>query len=156
MLRDPGGGWPLGGKLDHLVSPSQAPLGTSVGTGPTRRSTTERVLSAQLDVPRGAPAPLGRVRPRQAMVRQPMTDRVWPVMYPAASEARKATAGAMSSGIPSRRIGTALVIDSITRSASAPASMMPWSIGVSVGPGHTALAVTPYRATSRAIVLVKA
>ena len=33
---------------------------------------------------------------------------------------------------------------------------MPSSSGVRVGPGHTALAVTPLRATSRAIVFVKA
>src|ERR1700751_2642668 len=41
----------------------------------------------------------------QAIVRPPLTDSVWPVTKLAPSEARKATAGPMSSGGPSPRIG---------------------------------------------------
>ncbi len=38
-------------------------------------------------------------------MRPPETESVWPVMKPASSEARKTTAGAMSSGTPSRPHG---------------------------------------------------
>jgi hypothetical protein len=75
-------------------------------------------------------------------------------MKAARSEARKATAAATSSGSPSRRIGTARVSDSTY--LSPPDAAIASSIGVRVGPGQTALAVTPERATSRARVLVKA
>src|SRR6516225_3185465 len=75
---------------------------------------------------------------------------------PARSEARKATAGPMSSGVPSRLIGIARAIPAITFSASPDPSAKLRRAGVSVGPGHTVLAVTPLAATSRARVLVNA
>ncbi len=77
-------------------------------------------------------------------------------MKPASSEARNATAAATSSGVPSRFIGTARRIASITFAPWSSAPVICSSIGVSVGPGQTVLAVTPLRATSRAIVLVNA
>src|SRR6266404_6091146 len=78
-------------------------------------------------------------------------------MYSAASEAKKATAAAMSEGWASRFIGTDLVIPLRTFSASCPElSANLRSAGVSVGPGQTVLAVTPLVATSRARVLVNA
>jgi hypothetical protein len=43
----------------------------------------------------------------QLIVRPPLTLRVWPVMYAASSEAKKATALAMSSGAAKRRNGIA-------------------------------------------------
>jgi hypothetical protein len=52
-------------------------------------------------------------------------------------------------------MGTARVSESISFSPPSPAAI-PSSIGVRVGPGQTVLAVTPLRATSRAIVLVNA
>ena len=77
-------------------------------------------------------------------------------MKPARSEARNVTAAPISSGWPSRRIGTARSSAPRSLAPSALASAMARSIGVSVGPGHTVLAVTPARATSRAKVLVNA
>src|SRR6266851_2182310 len=92
----------------------------------------------------------------QAIVRPPLTESVWPVTKPAPSEARKATAGPMSSGVPSRFIGTARAIPAMTFSASPDPSAKLRRAGVSVGPGQTVLAVTPFAATSRARVLVNA
>src|SRR5260370_35332832 len=78
-------------------------------------------------------------------------------MYSAASDAKKATAAAMSDGWARRFIGTERVIPPITLSASSPElSANLRSAGVSVGPGQTGLAVTPLVATSRARVLVNA
>jgi hypothetical protein len=45
--------------------------------------------------------------PLHDIVSPPETESVWPVTYPAPGESRKATAGAMSWGVPIRRIGTA-------------------------------------------------
>ena len=44
-------------------------------------------------------------RMRQTIVYPPLTDRVWPVMYDARSEASSSTGPTMSSGVPSRRSG---------------------------------------------------
>jgi hypothetical protein len=77
-------------------------------------------------------------------------------MKPASSEHRNATAAATSAGWPRRFIGTARVIASITFAPWSPPPVTSASIAVSVGPGQTAFAVTPRRATSRAIVLVNA
>ena len=91
------------------------------------------------------------------MVSPPLTDSVWPVMYSAASDAKKATAAATSDGCAKRFMGTERVIPPITLSASCPElSANLRSAGVSVGPGHTVFAVTPLVATSRARVLVNA
>ena len=64
------------------------------------------------------------------------------------------TAAATSSGLPRRFIATPDVIAAMTLSASGAAATTERSIGVSVGPGQTTLAVTPLRAASRAIVFV--
>src|SRR3954451_8276398 len=78
-------------------------------------------------------------------------------MYSAAADAKKATAAAMCDGWARRFIGPERVIPPITLSASWPElSANLRSAGVSVGPGHTVLAVTPLVATSRARVLVNA
>src|SRR5271154_4051773 len=78
-------------------------------------------------------------------------------MYSAASDAKKATAAAMSDGWASRLIGTERVIPPITFSASSPElSANLRSAGVSVGPGQTLFTVTPFVATSRASVFVNA
>ena len=74
----------------------------------------------------------------------------------ASSEARKATAWARSSGSPSRRMGTARTIALMTFSPASEVSTMCSRRGVFVGPGQTALEVTPDRATSLATDLVKA
>src|SRR5918998_6550329 len=59
------------------------------------------------DVASGAVGPdLGHSHPAQRAVRPPSTTSVWPVMNEAWSDARKATAAAISSGRPHRRIGT--------------------------------------------------
>lgn len=58
--------------------------------------------------------------PFQHMLKPPETLSVWPVMNAAASEARKATGPAMSSGLPRRRKGTALVMASIILARSRP------------------------------------
>src|ERR1700756_3114527 len=93
----------------------------------------------------------------QAIVSPPLTDSVWPVMYSAASDAKKATAAATSEGWPRRFIGTERVMPPITLSASCPElSAKLRSAGVSVGPGQTVFTVTPLVATSRASVLVNA
>jgi hypothetical protein len=76
-------------------------------------------------------------------------------MNSASSDARNATAPATSSGVPSRFIGTARLIASMIFAPASPA-VISSSNGVSVGPGQTAFAVTPCRATSRAIVFVNA
>src|SRR5215469_9801485 len=68
-------------------------------------------------------------------------------MYPASSEAKNATAAAISSGRARRRNGIALT-------SASPRRGLAWRvasiIGVSVGPGHTTLTRMPWRATSRA------
>src|SRR5205809_6085192 len=75
-------------------------------------------------------------------------------MNPASSDARKTTAGATSSGTPSRPQG----ITRVRLSASFGlfcANSLRYS-GVSDGPGHTQLTLIRWRATSRATVLVNA
>src|ERR1700674_4920895 len=91
------------------------------------------------------------------MVRPPLTDSVWPVMYSEASEEKKATAAGQSEGGASRFIGQERVIPPSTFSASCPElSANLRSAGVSVGPGQTVFTVTPLVATSRASILVNA
>src|SRR5882724_5898675 len=72
----------------------------------------------------------------QVMERPPLTESVWPVMNPASSDARNATAAAMSSGSPVRPSGIAFLSDSI--SLSLPPAIS-WRSGVFVGPGQTTL-----------------
>src|SRR6185437_4893224 len=85
-----------------------------------------------------------------AIVSPPLTLSTCPVTNPARSDAKKAIASATSSGAPSRPIGIA------RRSASCNRSDCARNSGVSVGPGHTTLAVIPCLAVSRANDLVKA
>src|SRR5699024_11831160 len=68
-------------------------------------------------------------------------------------EARKATAWARSSGWARRRSGIARSREARSFGFS---SEREANSGVSAGPGHTAFAVIPWRAVSRARVLVNA
>src|SRR6266702_3705652 len=89
--------------------------------------------------------------PAQLIVRPPLTLTVWPVTKDASSEARNATTLATSAGWPSRRNGIALVRASRSFGPANDANS-----AVSVGPGHTQLTRTWWRAISRASDLVKA
>src|SRR3990170_1008007 len=92
-------------------------------------------------------------RPPHIIVRPPETERAWPVMKPASSEAKKITAGGRSSGWPSRPKG----ITRLRLSASFGFSAVTVAkSGVSVGPGQTQFTLIRWRASSRAIVFVKA
>src|SRR5690348_15361875 len=126
--------------------------GNDAGAGRVCRGAVER-LEHPLD-----DAVLGRQFLRRArahtIVRPPPTLSVWPVMNDAASDARKTTASATSSGRARRPSGVALTIEEI--SFSLPAAIMPCSRGVSVRPGATTFTRTPSRATSRATALLKA
>src|SRR5215471_21816841 len=94
----------------------------------------------------------GRLRScPQLIVRPPLTLTVWPVTNDASSEARKATTLATSPGWPSRRNGIALVRASRSFGPANDANS-----AVSVGPGHTQLTLTWWRAISLASDLVKA
>src|SRR5499426_1178399 len=111
-------------------------------------------------------SPLGRARPRgHIIVYPPLTDSVWPVMNPAASEARNRTAPVTSSGFPMRRSGYALAIRACmsgvphARLTSAAHMERPPNSSSELGmvmPGHTTLSRMPWRPTSRARLLVKA
>ncbi len=69
-------------------------------------------------------------------------------MYEASSEARNATAAAISSGVPKRPSGVAVRIPSWI------ASDRPDVSSVSTNPGATALQVMPREASSRAVAFV--
>ena len=88
---------------------------------------------------------------RYWMTEPPSTARAWPTTKLAASEQSQTIAAAISSGRPSRRIGTALrIIFSIFSSPP----MKPSSIGVRVLPGHTQLMRMPCAAYSSALARV--
>ena len=70
-------------------------------------------------------------------------------MYPASSEARKATAFAISSVVPKRPSGVRAVISCLSSSGRS------WVSSVRTNPGATALTVMPREASSRAVALVK-
>jgi len=76
----------------------------------------------------------------------PSTTRVWPVIKPASSEAKNATAYPISSTAPKRFNGIAAVVVSMY---ACPKSLTP---SVSTFPGKTALMVILNRASSRAAV----
>lgn len=78
----------------------------------------------------------------------PSTLMTVPLMYAASSEARNAYAAAISSGLPRRFTGTLSSIDLSTSSG------ILRTISVRIKPGATALTVTPFLPSSRAIVLV--
>ena len=80
------------------------------------------------------------------MIWPPLTSSVAPVMKDAASETRNRTALACSWGNPQRPSGNPLPISLKCLVSRAP----PLVIGVSVAPGHIALTLIPYGATSRA------
>src|SRR2546429_221380 len=81
------------------------------------------------------------------MVQPPDTSITAPLMYDASSEASQAYVFAISSGLPSRPIGTFSSIILMTLSG------MCARIGVSMNPGQIALARMPLRPSSRAQVL---
>src|SRR6185503_11793505 len=74
------------------------------------------------------------LREAHTIVRPPETESVWPVMNPASSEARKTTAGAMSSGTPSRPHGITRLRLSASLGLAAANSLR--NSGVSDGPGQ--------------------
>ena len=78
----------------------------------------------------------------------PLTDSVAPVMKPASSLARKATARAISSGLPSRPTGMPDMMDFMASAGTAA------TMSVSNYPGATAFTVMPLGASSRASALV--
>ena len=78
------------------------------------------------------------------MVSPPLTERTWPVMYLASSEAKNTTAAATSWGEARRLSGMARTRASFRRSFCAAKS------GVSVGPGQTQFTVIEWRAISLA------
>src|SRR5690606_7326230 len=75
----------------------------------------------------------------------PLTEITWRVMYPAASESRKATVAATSSGVPTRPAGIIFRACSTTCGSS---------ISVSISPGATQLTVMRRLASSSASALV--
>src|SRR5215218_4675693 len=79
----------------------------------------------------------------------PLTARTCPVIYDASSEARKHTAAATSSGVPSRPSG---ICSDQSRFAL---STSPRVISVSISPGATTFTVIPREAISRASDLHK-
>src|SRR2546429_9736286 len=86
------------------------------------------------------------------MVSPPDTERVWRVTKPASSEARKTTAGATSSGVPSRPQGITRLRLSASLGRWAPNSV--WNSGGSDGPGHTQFTLIRGSDPIRAPVLV--
>src|SRR5215471_12636676 len=79
-------------------------------------------------------------------VRPPSMKSVWPVMYAASSEHRKATAAAISSEPPARRIG--MWLSTMRRLTGS--SIHDRLIGVTVAPGPMLLTRIPRAAYSRA------
>ena len=79
----------------------------------------------------------------------PLTASTCPVMYPAASDARKHTAAATSSGVPKRPSGIA---DAQLAWASV---LMSRVMSVSMSPGATTFTVIDREATSRASAFEK-
>src|SRR3989442_15788858 len=88
------------------------------------------------------------------MVSPPDPERVWRVTKPASSEARKTTAGAAPSGVPSRPQGVTRL--RLSASLGLLAANSAWDSGVSDGPGQTQFTLIRWRAPSRAIVFVNA
>src|SRR5436305_14859644 len=111
-------------------------------------------LSAEFKSDRSVLSPQHSVLYQKSpLTHPPSTTTVWPVMYDARSEARKATAAAISSGRAIRRIGTSAahpsIISSLLFPSRAPRSTACSSCrAVRVQPGATLLIVTPSAATS--------
>src|SRR6478672_1759945 len=95
--------------------------------------------------PRAFPGPATRLH----MYIPPFTASTCPVIYDASSEARKHTAAATSSGVPSRRSGIRAAQSSSAR------SVMARVMSVSIIPGATTLIVIPREATSSAAAFAK-
>src|SRR6185436_11959962 len=87
--------------------------------------------------------------PVYIMCMPPLTEMLAPVMYPASSEARKATTAAISSGRASRPMGMAATIWSRISCRIA------MTMSVSTYPGDTVLTVTPFLTTSWASASAK-
>src|SRR5579864_2626967 len=81
----------------------------------------------------------------------PHTNSAWPVMKPASSSSRKATARAMSSGVPSRFTST---MSTTVWRCTLPGGCPRAQCLVSTGPGTTALTVIPSGPVSIATVRV--
>src|SRR5215469_9640024 len=79
-------------------------------------------------------------------VRPPSMNSVWPVMYAASSEHRNATAAAISSELPARRIG--IWLSTMRRLTGS--SIQDRLIGVTVAPGPMPLTLIPRAAYSSA------
>ncbi len=79
----------------------------------------------------------------------PLISILAPVMNAAFGDERKATASAISSGLPKRPTGIAEMIESMT------SGLMDESIGVSMYPGEIVFTVMPFNANSRAKLLEK-
>ena len=84
----------------------------------------------------------------------PSTARLTPFIYPAAGDAKKAMAFAVSSGLPNRFKGTVLFMVSVTTSIEILPeldfdSMSEDSRSVSVNPGRILFTVMPFSATSK-------
>ena len=81
----------------------------------------------------------------------PHTYKTCPVMNPARSSSKEATAWAISSGCPMRLTGIASTILFVF---GASGGLPEVNNSVAIGPGPTALTVTPWLAVSKAQVLV--
>src|ERR1700722_7229961 len=84
----------------------------------------------------------GRGRGSRGYAMPPFTPMIWPLTYDAASEQRKPTTAATSSGDPARAAGTICLMWSASNDASA--------ICPAITPGATTLTVMPRDAISRA------
>src|SRR6185437_11232730 len=87
----------------------------------------------------------------QLCVWPPSATSIWPVIQPASSDARKATAGAMSAATARRGIAW-----SIWTKSNASACLLASTPSVSVSPGATELTVIPCGPSSRASARVNA
>src|ERR1700758_4173778 len=80
---------------------------------------------------------LSDVRQRQAMLRPPSATRFAPVMKLASADPRKATALAISSGVPNRPVGMRAAKETLKSSSLSAGMPSLVIIGVSIGPGLT-------------------
>ena len=103
-----------------IVTGSASGIGRAIALALAREGAQVAIVDLNVDGARetaaaievSARSPDRQEQPHHTMVRPPETDSVWPVMKAAPSDARNATAGAMSAGCPMRFIGTALESES--------------------------------------------
>src|SRR6202047_875969 len=103
----------------------------------------------------GAAGPRYRIGNHRAVF-PPSTDHAAPVTNFAASLARKATTAAMSEGVPRRPRGTNAISSRRASHGCAADANSAFNIGVSIGPGHTALTRIPCPASSTASARLQA